>query len=431
MPISTYLKTFPWDKNALIAFSSRTTSKTILKKDQFEKIKSGHVNSKNENQLIKLGILTKDPLAEKKQAATLFDRLNAHSTTLTVTIVLNLDCNFACTYCYEGDIKGGQYLSEKTADQIIGFIENRLTSEIKTLMVDFYGGEPLLSPRLIESISQKLVALAQSRGILFSSTMITNGSLLKRPVAKKIADLGLKLVQITLDGPAPVHNRYRPFKSGAGSFDVILDNVKACMDLVHVNIGGNYDETSYPHFVTLLDEFEKQGLTPDRLNIVKFSPISQTPQTGTARAELHGGCLWADAPWLLDAERLLRREILKRGYKTPKVQTAFCAIENKNAHVVNFNGDVYKCPGFIGNPAFVVGHVSEGIGDYSKSHRLDLWKNDECISCTYFPLCYGGCRYMTYFKRGAIDTVDCKKDYFDAQLEILVKQDIEFKENVV
>lgn len=433
MPISKYLTTFSHlkNQNELLVFSTKTTSKTIVNKDQYEKIKFEQISSENRQLLTKLGLLVKDQGVEKKQITALFDRINEKNTTLTVTIVLNLDCNFACTYCYEEGVKDAQYMSRETADELIAFIEQKLTPDKKSLVVDFYGGEPLLSQKRIEYISQKLVDLTQTRGILFSSTMITNGSLLKRPVAKKLAAMGLKMVKVTLDGPAKIHDKYRPFKSGSGSFDILIKNIKDCLDVVHFNIGGNYDQTSYPDFVSLLDELERHGLTRDKLSIVKFDPITETSQPGISMSELRGGCLCTNEPWLLEAEKLLRSEILKLGYKTPKVQTAFCAVENNDAFVVNYNGDVYKCPGFIGNKAFVVGHISGDIKDYREMYKLDIWKNDECITCVYLPLCYGGCRYMTYLRHNRIDTVDCRRDYYDAQLETLVKQDIEFKENVV
>jgi uncharacterized protein len=41
-------------------------------------------------------------------------------------------------------------------------------------------------------------------------------------------------------------------------------------------------------------------------------------------------------------------------------------------------------------------------------------------------MCFGGCRYMMLIKDGNINALDCKKDYLDASLETLVKQDIKY-----
>ncbi len=152
-----------------------------------------------------------------------------------------------------------------------------------------------------------------------------------------------------------------------------------------------------------------------------------TEESGGALPEHRTGCLSINDPWILDAEKLLREEILKRGYNTPKVGPMLCAIEHRDQFVVNYNGDIYKCPGFLGHEQFVIGTVGTGTRDYSDTYKLDIWKNESCLHCEYLPMCFGGCRFMTFLRNGKIDTVDCKKPYFDAQLETLVKQDIKYQ----
>jgi uncharacterized protein len=123
---------------------------------------------------------------------------------------------------------------------------------------------------------------------------------------------------------------------------------------------------------------------------------------------------------------LLREEILKRGFNTPRITPSFCMIESPDDIVVNYDGTLYKCPGFIGWKGLEVGDLKTGIKDYRKSHNLDLWKNKECISCEYLPLCFGGCRYMKLLRDGNIDDIDCRKPYLDATLETFIKQDVKY-----
>jgi uncharacterized protein len=357
----------------------------------------------------------------------LVDSLNEKNTALTVTVVLNLDCNFSCTYCYEGSRKGHNYMTGETAEDLLQFIKTRFTNNKNMLVVDFYGGEPLLSLPLIEQISRSLKEFAESRNADYFSTMITNGSLLKRPVVERLAGLGLRSVKVTLDGPAHNHDKYRPFRSGAGSFDAILKNVEDCCDIVRINIGGNLNRDNYREFVSLLDLLEARGLTPDRLGIVKFDPIVDTGEIEPAMPEHRSACMSINEPWILDAERLLREEVLKRGYKTPKIGPLLCTIEHRDQFIVNWNGDLYKCPGFLGHEQFVIGNVRTEVEDYSGTYNMDIWKKEPCLSCEYLPMCFGGCRYWTFLRNGKIDDIDCKKPYLDAQLETLVKQDIEYQ----
>ena len=102
-------------------------------------------------------------------------------------------------------------------------------------------------------------------------------------------------------------------------------------------------------------------------------------------------------------------------------------IEVSDSYVVNFDGFIYKCPGFVGKKDFSVGSLQTGITDYSRSYKLGIWKNEKCSDCEYLPLCFGGCRYMTFIRDGNIDALDCQKDYFDASLETMIKQEITYK----
>ncbi|MBW1679516.1 MAG: putative geopeptide radical SAM maturase, partial [Deltaproteobacteria bacterium] len=96
--------------------------------------------------------------------------------------------------------------------------------------------------------------------------------------AEELVPLGLEGVKITLDGPAEIHNRYRPFKSGAGSFDTIIRNIKDTWDLVKIGLGGNFESNTYEKFPRLLDYLIKEGLTPEKIAMVKFDPVMKSPE---------------------------------------------------------------------------------------------------------------------------------------------------------
>jgi uncharacterized protein len=428
MKLSHYLKTFSCkgSPDSLIVFSTRRISKIRIPRETFGRMERGEISPSEETLLMKLGMLVPDRADEKRSVRNMFERLNDTNPGLDVTVVLNLDCNFSCVYCYEGAPEGDRYMSAHTADRMIAFIKQKFTPGKKSLVLDFYGGEPLLSLGLIEYISKALKPFAEAKGADFSFTLVTNGSLLKRVVAERLVSLGLKSVKITLDGPAELHNRYRPFKSGVGSFDTITKNIKETCDIVKIGIGGNYDETSWPGFISLLDFLEGNGLTPDILYMVKFDPILRPVNQQHLLAKYHGGCASANEPWIREAEGVLRREILNRGYFTPKVRPIMCAIENKSSYVVNFDGRLYKCPAFAGHEEFSIGDVDGEQSHYEHRYRMNHWKNEVCLGCVYLPLCFGGCRYMSFLKEGAIKAVDCKRLYFDTALETLVNQDIEF-----
>ena len=426
---SYYLKTYPGpDKpGQLLLFSTKKASTVFLDEETYRSMEKGTLSASTEAKLAALGMVVADRDAEKQAMLSRLDDLNPQNRGLNIIAVLNLDCNFACPYCFEEGLKGDLYLSEATADRLLAFIKDQFRANQDTLLIDFYGGEPLLSIDMIQYVSQAAGSFAASRRAAYFFTLVTNGSLFTRKVASRLVPLGLKSVKITLDGPAAIHDTQRPFKSGAGSFETIIKNIKATCDLVKVGIGGNFTEHNYERFVLLLDQLEAAGLTPDKISSVKFDAIVNRPQNGQSPIEYTSGCVSIKEPWLLKAETFLREEILKRGYHTPKPTPLVCMIETTDAYMVNYDGYIYKCPGFIGNKAFAVGDLETGVRDYSALLKLGMYKNPECAECVYLPLCFGGCRYMTYVRDGNIDKLDCKKEYFDASLETLLKQDIRYR----
>lgn len=399
----------------------------MLEEEFFRSIENGSLSREDTSALSKLGIIVPDREDERRSMLGYVDTLNAKNRNLNISVFINLDCNFRCVYCYEEGMKGNLYMSHETVGQLIDFIKKKFTKDKKTLTIDFYGGEPLLSAGLIKYISGEVKSFTEERGAEYSFTLVTNGSLFKRKVAEELAQAGLRAIKVTLDGPAGTHNRYRPFKTGAGSFDTIIRNLKETCDIVKIGIGGNYDSESYTQFIPLLDHLEREGLTPDRIWEVKFGPVMKRPAGDTSPADYSDGCMSINEPWLLRADALLREEILRRGYTTSKLMPMPCHVEITDAYVVNFDGGIYKCPTFIGRKAFEIGSLRDGISDYRDCYKLDIWKNGKCLECEYLPLCFGGCRYMAYMRDGNIGNIDCKKPYLDAALETLIKQDIKYR----
>jgi uncharacterized protein len=429
MQLSHYLKIYPWEESQgrVLLYSTKKASKILVPEETLQSIEKGTLSPSESETLSRLGMIVDDREGEKREVSGFFDRLNGRNSVLHLTVVLNLDCNFACLYCYEGQMKGKLYMSDETGDLLVRFIEENFSEQKKSLLIDFYGGEPLLSLGLIRSLSGRLKSFCEGRGASYSFTLVTNGSLLNRKAARELAALGLASAQITLDGPAENHDRYRPFKSGAGSFDVILKNIQENWDLVKITVGGNFDRNNYETFVALLDYLERVGLGSDKIGGVKFSPIINLAEGERSPVDYRDGCMSVNEPWLLRAEALLREEILKRGYRTQKAAPITCMVELKDSCVVNFEGTIYKCPAFIGRKRFAVGDLQSGIRDYASSYNLGLWKNQECGDCEYLPLCFGGCRYMSFLRDGNVANPDCKKAYLDNALERLVKQDIKYR----
>jgi uncharacterized protein len=390
--------------------------------DVVKDIEKGGLSDEEAETLDELGFIVESEDEERREMLAFVDDLNAEDTAFRATVALNLDCNLACKYCFEGNRKGKHFMSAETADAFVEFTKKNLRESDEEISLVFYGGEPLLSLDVIVRISEKLKPLAESRRLSYDFSLITNGTLLTPEAIEKLLPIGLRAASVTLDGPRAIHDVFRPFKSGKGSFDVILGNIQQASSVIDVQLGGNYTRERHGEFPRLLDYLLEKGLGPDKISSVRFDPVINET---AGISDFRDGCASINEPWLVDAGIMLREEILSRGYRTPEIVPTVCLMERRGL-VVHYDGALYKCPGLLGRKNFCAGTVKTGVINYSLSHNLGNWKNEGCLGCAYLPLCFGGCRYMKFLRDGTVQGVDCKKAYFDRALEALVMQDIKY-----
>jgi uncharacterized protein len=407
-------------------FSAKNAAAALVPSEMIEDIKQGGVSGEEQETLAELGFLVPSADAEKREMLGFLDELNALNRTFNAIVVLNLDCNLACKYCFEGTRKGKHYLSPETADAFVDFVQRRDLSNKDEIQLVFYGGEPLLNIDGIVHISEKIKPFAEKKGLKYGFSLITNGTLLTPRIVQRLQPFNFQGASVTLDGPREVHDSFRPFRDGAGSFDTIVKNIQAIRDMTDVQIGGNYTRENYREFPRLLDFLPEAGLGPDKISFVKFDPVVNE-SSEFAPPDFHDGCISIQEPWLIEASLFLREEILKRGYRTQKIMPSACMMQYDDNLVMNYDGTLFKCPGLIGRKDFIIGDVQTGTADYRRSHNLDNWKNEECLACTYLPLCFGGCGYMKLLRDGTMCGVDCKKEYFDAVLETMLAQEMRYE----
>lgn len=426
MHLSKYCKIYPSSEEPdnVIIFSMKNAAIVELPKSLTNDLPNAELTRKDRNTLKKLGFFVDDLQEERAELLGFMGELNDLNNSLNIKLAMNLDCNLACRYCFEGKRKGTHYMTRETAESFVDFVEKRLEGK-EEIYITFYGGEPLLSRELIIYITKKVKSLADNKGIPFLFSFITNGTLLTKETVQCLKPLGMKEAYITIDGPKENHDSFRPYKTGKGSFETIIRNVKDVCESVDIQIGGNFTKDSFDRFPEFLDFLLHNGLTPSKVSVLGFFPVlSESAEVGLP--DFHEGCASLNEPWLFEANLFLREEILKRGHRCGNIAPGPCMMEFENNILVNYDGSIYKCPGFIGRAEFKVGDLQSGIKDYRKSHNLDNWKNEECLDCCYLPLCFGGCRYLKFVREGHMNGVDCKKPYFDATLEALVKQDMRY-----
>lgn len=101
-------------------------------------------------------------------------------------------CDLACSHCYNVWKSGSEVLPELST-AALGDLLAKALEECDTRHVAFSGGEPTLRPDL-----EDLVRLARQRGA--SVTLITHGQGLDEPRIQSLAEAGVSLFELSLNG---------------------------------------------------------------------------------------------------------------------------------------------------------------------------------------------------------------------------------------
>ncbi|MDO9309496.1 MAG: radical SAM protein, partial [Deltaproteobacteria bacterium] len=272
MQLSNYLKIYPCPERPgmNLVYSTLRSAVVLLPDELLQAASNGTLPDEEREILARLDILTPDRAAERERLRTIFDTPRAN-TPFSAVVVLNLDCNLDCPYCYEDGFRGQHYMSADTSALLVESIRSERIEKGQSLRLTFYGGEPLLSLDLIRAIARPLGQAARERGVAFGFSLVTNGTLLNRACAEELLSLGLSGAKVTIDGPQQLHDRSRPFVSGLGSYEAILRNVLDIHKIVLLQLGGNYTRDNYREFPRMLDDLLARGIDPARVGTMLFA----------------------------------------------------------------------------------------------------------------------------------------------------------------
>lgn len=144
-------------------------------------------------------------------------------------------CNLRCSHCY-AYADGGAAADELTTAEGKQLLDRLAAFGVPVVL--FSGGEPLLRPDIFE-----LIGYARDLGL--RAVLSTNGTLLEEKTVRRLRDLDLSYAGISIDGAAPVHDRFRGV---SGAYEKSLAGARRCRD-AGIKVGfrftiqrGNVDE---------------------------------------------------------------------------------------------------------------------------------------------------------------------------------------------
>ena len=335
------------------------------------------------------------------------------------TLVVNVtnQCNLSCTYCYEYgedkivDTENGKqpkFMAEDTARESVEFLLREARDNPSAHMT-FFGGETLLNFPVVKSTIAYARQRAAELGKEIDFSLTTNATLLRPEVIEFLAENHVG-VTISIDGPEELQDKFRVFKNGTGSYDIVVPRIKALLKQHRSRpVGARVTLTSDTLDITRIFRHltEEIGFWE-----VGFAPVTTSP--GRAHAISEQGYTR-----MLDGFRALSYEFLEaavagrhHGFSNVKetlqeihkgMSKAFPCGAGLGLMGVATDGDVALCHRFAGSDAHKLGTVRDGIDRvaqqaFLEKHHLD--NKTDCSTCWARPVCSGGCYHEAHTRYG-------------------------------
>lgn len=344
------------------------------------------------------------------------------------------DCNLACKYCFaeEGEYHGRRALmsfevGKKALDFLVANSGNRVNLE-----VDFFGGEPLMNWDVVKQLVEYGRSLEKANNKKFRFTLTTNGVLLNDEIMEYL-NKEMSNVVLSLDGRKEVNDNMRPFRTGKGSYDLIVPKFQKLAD--------SRNQTDY---------YVRGTFTRDNLDFSEdvkhfadlgFKQMSIEPVVGPEEDPY--SIREKDLPQIMEEYDKLALEYIKRekegnGFnffhfmidlnQGPCVYKRLSGCGSGTEYLaVTPWGDFYPCHQFVGDEDFLMGNVDEGIirdDLVGKFSNCNVYSKEKCKNCFAKFYCSGGCAANSYNFHGNIhDAYDlgCELERKRVECAIMIK----------
>ncbi len=344
------------------------------------------------------------------------------------------DCNLACKYCFaeEGEYHGRRELmsfevGKKALDFLVANSGNRVNLE-----VDFFGGEPLMNWDVVKQLVEYGRSLEEKNNKKFRFTLTTNGVLLNDEIMEYL-NKEMSNVVLSLDGRKEVNDNMRPFRTGKGSYDLIVPKFQ--------KLAESRNQTDY---------YVRGTFTRDNLDFSEdvkhfadlgFKQMSIEPVVGPEEDPY--SIREEDLPVIMEEYDKLALEYIKRekegkGFnffhfmidlnQGPCVYKRLSGCGSGTEYLaVTPWGDFYPCHQFVGNEEFLMGNVSDGIVRedlITKFSNCNVYSKEKCKNCFARFYCSGGCAANSYNFHGTINDaydIGCEMQKKRVECSIMIK----------
>ena len=324
-------------------------------------------------------------------------------------------CNLNCAYCFASQ---GKYHGERAVmpfavgKQALDFLVAN-SGKRRNLEVDFFGGEPLMNFDVVKQLVAYARSIEKEHNKNFRFTLTTNGVLIDQDVID-FANREMSNVVLSLDGRKQIHDRFRVDYAGNGSWERV---VPKSQQLVQARGGKNYYMRgtfthANPDFVNDIRQMLDLGFTELSMEPVVCAPGDPSELTQD------------DLDVVMEQYEELAQLMLERdregrpftfyhymidlaGGPCIYKRISGCGSGTEYMAVTPW-GDLYPCHQFVGEEAFKLGNIYDGVTNTDMVEQFagcNVYARPQCRDCWARLYCSGGCSANAYHATGSVKGV--------------------------
>jgi len=166
-------------------------------------------------------------------------------------------CNLRCRHCITSSSPDAVNTNELSFQRIQQLF-NELAS-IGVLEIVFTGGEPFILPRIFD-----IIKCAQDAGL--NTIIASNGTLITMEKAKKLAELNVRDIRISIDGWKPINDDIR----GVGAYKMAIEGLKnLLLTEVPVSVRMTHRKNIHNNLEYLFKDLNEVGITNLKAAVIK------------------------------------------------------------------------------------------------------------------------------------------------------------------
>ena len=295
-----------------------------------------------------------------------------------------------------------------------------------------FGGEPLMNWQVVKDLVKYGREQEKLHNKKFRFTLTTNGVLLNDEVME-FCNKEMGNVVLSVDGRKEVHDYMRPFRKGAGSYDLIMPKFQKFAE--SRNQDKYYVRGTFTHHNL---DFSKDVL---HLADLGFKQISVEPVVAADTEEY--AIREEDIPQIMEEYDTLAKEMIKRekegkgfnffhfmidltGGPCVYKRLSGCGSGTEYLAVTPW-GDFYPCHQFVGEEQYLMGNVDEGITKPEIQKEFggcNVYTKKDCKDCFARFYCSGGCAANAFHFQGDIKgnyEIGCELQRKRVECAIMIK----------